>query len=614
MIKKLCVYTTLCLLNFSFLTFANDNSYTNDTTNSTGYPVGTTKYTPYTNYTSDSTNYSPYSTSYTRDSTGYVTAPVSYPQNSVGYSASSTNYTTYTGSTPDSTSYSPYSTSYVPDSSGYSVSSTSYAPYTNYSADSLNGSPSSTSSMNYPTSGYPVTPYSTSYAQYPTSYAPNSTDYSTGSVSYPDSSGYSIGSTNYTADSSSDSSYSTPYTPTGYPIATTPYSTNYTADSSYTPYSQNYGAEPAGYSEGSAEYSPYSTNYAADAPNYSSNSTYSPYPANSDGYAPYSPDYSLGYANYSPYPANSAGYAPYSPDYSLGYANDSPYSSNYDPESTDDSFYSPRYWLDSLSNYCSFNCLPNFFVGLGGSYNSVRFDQYLSARSVSTVTTGPTLVATGDAGGHASPFHRTHCTFAPELQFGFFKDLPCSNWLWGAKFVYRYLDVTFTENNSDFPSRVLTSADPIDTFIGFTRVGSSQTAVNHELSLLAFIGHSFTCGHIYVGAGPVVFGTRSKIFKATGFTEVNGIALGVTGNTVKFTRSKWLWGGAAQVGMVYYFAPCWFLDVNYYFAVTGRHKFKNSSSFSSSTGGLLTTTGTLSIKSAQRITAQSLTLSINKVF
>lgn len=44
----------------------------------------------------------------------------------------------------------------------------------------------------------------------------------------------------------------------------------------------------------------------------------------------------------------------------------------------------------------------SWFVGLGGSINSVNFDQDMFASGVGNVYTGGTLVATGGAGGPAN--------------------------------------------------------------------------------------------------------------------------------------------------------------------------------------------------------------------
>ena len=48
-----------------------------------------------------------------------------------------------------------------------------------------------------------------------------------------------------------------------------------------------------------------------------------------------------------------------------------------------------------------------FFIGLGGGFNSVKFDQQLFAAGVSNVFSGSILIAFGQAGGPANPFSDT---------------------------------------------------------------------------------------------------------------------------------------------------------------------------------------------------------------
>lgn len=643
MMKKLCVCIALYLLNVSNPILANDYS-----SGSTGYSTYPASYSSTAiDYNSSSANYSisptansPYPTY--SNSANYSTSPTNYNSpNSAAYTTNPvpSNYPIYSSSTTDPSGYSVTSSTYGPyydnysssstiDPSGYSVSTSTYGPYyDNYSSGSAGYTASSTTyPVNYISDSSSYTASSPSYSTYPNAYPSDSTGYLVGSTepsSYPvnyssDASSYPAGSIDYPTYPSNSTGYLVGSTdPSSYPINYTSDSASYPAGSTgYTTYPSTYPSESGGYFVGSTESLPYSTNYTADSSNYMTGSSESApyittgYVASPSGYSSYPESVDNGFSNYMGYSA------PYSSNYSLGSADYSPYSTNYSIDSADYSSYSPRYWLNSLRGYCSFNCMPNFFIGLGGSYNSVRLDRYINTNSQSNVFVGPNLVAAGPAGGRANPFHHTHCTFAPEFQLGFYKNLPCCNWLWGAKFVYRYLDVTFTDNNIESEATILppVSTAPVDVFTGRVRIGSAQTSVNHELSLLAFIGHSFTCGHIYLGAGPVVFGTRSKIFRAIGLTEVDGLDLGITGDSRKFTNSRWLWGGAAQLGMVYYFSPCWFLDVNYYFAVTGRFKFRNSANFISNTGVVLRSEGSLSLRTAHRITAQSLSVSINRVF
>lgn len=303
----------------------------------------------------------------------------------------------------------------------------------------------------------------------------------------------------------------------------------------------------------------------------------------------------------------------------LTYANEMSF--QYSPEAnfvSDSNFYNGYSFDEPDDCYCSFQPRKGFYLGIGESYNSVKIDRHFRGRTNSEVFIGPTLFAFGEAGGVIRPYHKTHCTYSPEVQIGYFNHFACNDcWLYGAKFYYKYLDVDFVDDNINFPDTILTSPPssvPPPTFSGNLHVASVQTQVNHELALLAFIGHSFCNGHIYLGAGPVVFGTKTKIYNSIGFANINGLISTIVGETASFSNEKWVWGGAAQLGLVYYITPCWFLDVNYKYAATGRYKVRKSSFFESLASGFIRDTGTLSVHSSQRITAQSLSISLNKIF
>jgi hypothetical protein len=257
------------------------------------------------------------------------------------------------------------------------------------------------------------------------------------------------------------------------------------------------------------------------------------------------------------------------------------------------------------------------FIGLGGSYNSIKLDQDLYAAGVSNVYSGATLVAFGQAGGPANPFHDNQSTFAPEAQAGYFSNFANSSWLWGVKFRYKYLGITSTDRLVDSPqtgSFTNTGAAPANTsFSGNVIIQSSQSTINHELAFLAFLGHSFGSANVYLGAGPALFGTKSDVYHAIGYADINGTHVSITGTPVNYSSSNWVWGTATQIGMTYLFAPTWFLDINYTFAFSRRFTNNYSSAFSSTTDGYVDT-GTLYVSTSQRVTTQALAVSINKAF
>ena len=73
------------------------------------------------------------------------------------------------------------------------------------------------------------------------------------------------------------------------------------------------------------------------------------------------------------------------------------------------------------------------------------------------------------------------------------------------------------------------------------------------------------------------------------------------------------WGGGAQVGMTYFLDRSWFLDFNYTYARTGQFTDNYTRPFTSTSNGY-TTTGTAYLTAADRVTTQSVAVSINTAF
>ncbi|QIN31737.1 hypothetical protein [Legionella longbeachae] len=280
--------------------------------------------------------------------------------------------------------------------------------------------------------------------------------------------------------------------------------------------------------------------------------------------------------------------------------------------------YSNLIFAGTVGSISQSEMLPSFlFIGLGGSYNSVKLDQYLDPLIGTTdIYSGTTLVASGSANGPATPFHDTQTTFAPEAQIGYARFFSNTDWLWGTKFSYRYLSITATDANIVAPQvDSVTSVDgtTID-FTGRATIDSVQTQVNHELDLIPFIGHSFKKSYAYLGIGPSLFGTRTNIYNITGYADIDGEHINVSGAPVSFSSSKWMWGGVAQIGLTYFIHPTWFLDINYTYAITPHNETNYLAPFSGTLSNGDTKSGTLFGTSTQYITVQAISVSMNKTF
>jgi len=259
---------------------------------------------------------------------------------------------------------------------------------------------------------------------------------------------------------------------------------------------------------------------------------------------------------------------------------------------------------------------PGWFVGIGGSYNSVRVDSVVSGSGVTDIYSGSTLVAVGFAGGPAAPIRETDTTFAPVLQVGYFQNFGNSDFLWGTKFSYKYLGITLSENGIDAPQEgVYEEFNPpsTNTLTGNATTNSAQTIVDNELALLPFLGHEFKHGRVYIGGGPVVFDTKAKLYGLSSYADINGVHTNVGGRPLNLASSKWMWGGAFQIGLVHYLGQSCFLDVSYDFMVTGINKFDWYKPVTSESNGLTYVTG-IHYREEMRLWAQSLNLTLNVKF
>lgn len=254
------------------------------------------------------------------------------------------------------------------------------------------------------------------------------------------------------------------------------------------------------------------------------------------------------------------------------------------------------------------------FLGLGASYNGVKLDGQIHGTSFSSLFSGNSLAALGQTSGSTSPSHTTHFTFAPFGQIGYLHHL--SSWLIGIKAAYQYLNLTHTSTNLSFPTSLYSAVGGGNTYLGHLSVGSSQTRLDHELYLLPLFGYVIQESCLYLGAGASLFYTEQHLYDIQSYVEANGTVPDILGSAPSFSFSEWIWGGIAELGWLYPFAKTWCLDLNYSYALTGYSRAQETAIFSNTliTNTVYTETGFISFRTKQRITVQSLTVSLNKVF
>jgi hypothetical protein len=260
----------------------------------------------------------------------------------------------------------------------------------------------------------------------------------------------------------------------------------------------------------------------------------------------------------------------------------------------------------------------SFYVGLGGSYNSVDFGtQDVFAKGTSQTFNNGTLVSTGVAAGPGTVDLPTESHFAPSVQGGYFRHFANSPWLWGARLSYSYLNTSSTVDNVTVPqvgTFTEVATNTTTPFIGVATVRSYQTPLQHQLGLLPFIGHSFEKGFVYLGVGPTGSRTQTNIKSLIGFADLNGTPSDVSGAPQNFSGSGWVVGGAGTVGGTYFIDHSWFLNVAYTYAWTKNQTFNYFSSFTNTQNPNETFAGTLTGSSSGKVSAQGVTLTVNVTF
>jgi hypothetical protein len=255
-----------------------------------------------------------------------------------------------------------------------------------------------------------------------------------------------------------------------------------------------------------------------------------------------------------------------------------------------------------------------FFVGLGGSVNSLGYeDQNIYAQGISAIFLNGTQVATGSAGGPTTPSLDTRTTLAPTAQAGYFQHFSGSQWLWGGKITYSYLNANSTDSRVRDPQVGSFTSANSDTFTGNVVIGSYQSGISQQINFIPFLGHSFERSMVYAGVGPSLSQVKSSLNNVVGFAAINGTHVNITGTPSNFSSTQWVLGGAATVGSTYYIDPTWFVDVNYTFGLTKNQTTNYAAPFASATDGY-TDRGILSGNYSGHIITQAVALSINKAF
>jgi outer membrane immunogenic protein len=259
-----------------------------------------------------------------------------------------------------------------------------------------------------------------------------------------------------------------------------------------------------------------------------------------------------------------------------------------------------------------------FYIGAGGSFNWTNFDQSLQGVSgiINVVNSAGELVAQGQEGGPFFDFNRNKSGFAPDVQIGYMFPFAGGDWLAGLKFTYKYANVDSKENVSipqNGTGSLLTTNPPFTGPItGFVEISPAEVNLKHQLTLIATIGHAFGNFTLYAGGGPALFGVETNLFDGVPFATALGMTFPVS-VPLSAMNDNWVLGGAAQVGTTYAFGRGWFLDFAYTYAQSANFTIVNPV-FVKNQIEPLTLSGPAVLNTQERVTDQSVTLTLNYQF
>jgi opacity protein-like surface antigen len=263
-----------------------------------------------------------------------------------------------------------------------------------------------------------------------------------------------------------------------------------------------------------------------------------------------------------------------------------------------------------------------FFAGAGGGLGIVASgEQSVFNKGLSMIFDNGVLLGTGTADGPpVTPDLGAEVTGVPLGQLGYFRHFGDSDWLCGVKFSYSYLGATnLAAHNLVIPQVGTGTVPNVPSFEGFSVIKSYEVFVDHQLSLVPFVGRSFKNSFVYAGAGPSLSHVGASLNDLVGFaTFPKGSLLpglkDVSGRPQSDEQSQWAFGVAASGGLTYFITPSWFLDVNYTFSHPFPSKFHVQSPYHNEIYSPIVFEGTLIGDYTAKVNTHLITISLNVGF
>ncbi|MCX7115145.1 MAG: hypothetical protein NTW08_04495 [Gammaproteobacteria bacterium] len=259
-----------------------------------------------------------------------------------------------------------------------------------------------------------------------------------------------------------------------------------------------------------------------------------------------------------------------------------------------------------------------FFGGLGVGGSSVNFENQHVYAGGTTWQPGPVI---GWGAGSTNFMLNSSSAPVPFIQAGYFQHVSGSQWMWGGKMSYSYLNISADRNllipQTGGVTATVLGATTTYPFTGNYTVQTYQQTLNHQISLIPLIGRSFEKKYVYLGIGPTFSQTKMSIENmASPIAFVDGHFISPTGagNGSNYSTNQWLFGGAAMVGATYFINPTWFVDVSYSYSMTGIETSSWGGPWIDTLSNGSTRIGNNTGTSSGSVNTQAFSVSINTVF
>ena len=265
-------------------------------------------------------------------------------------------------------------------------------------------------------------------------------------------------------------------------------------------------------------------------------------------------------------------------------------------------------------------------VGIGGNLNLATFGQ----QNIWWAGTSNDYARNGTFFGSGFAQWNTNVNLTPQLriapigQINYFSHLGDSDWIWGSKFSYSYLDSRASQPNVLIPQFGAfnlsvegnnSGYNRTQSFYGTGYLQSYQTSINHQMVLTPYIGRSFSNGFVYIGGGPSLSQFQTNFNNLTGFRSSGGQPVNQTALPTNYQSSQWVFGEFATAGITYFLTHSWFVDFNYTFSQTGSATSHYLGWYAAPVPGTQATSiGYLPASSTSAVSSQSFNVSINWAF